>query len=428
MAGMRLGYLALGADDPVQSFIESSFMANLNRSSNVYNGKLYTDQIIGSFSYVLHIGSAAFDYPVSLVFGGYNKGRIIGPMTSFSHEKAVDLLDIGIGVEYGESPFQFDSKQNLLVGDTEIIGKPLKVWIDPTTPYLSLPHNTCEGLANILPINLDHSTRYYHWKTDDPLYKSIVTSPSYLSFTFPPANGASKNVTVKVPFALLNLTLDKPIVDRPTPYFPCNSFTPGEKDNYRLGRAFLQAAFIGRNWANNMTWLGQAPGPGAVGLTGLGDELLDLAADATKLDFYDSEKTNYFNQSWAGHWSVIESAKTTSSNGTDTSSRPKPSDNAGESKGLSTGAKAGIGVGTALAGFLAISAAVLFWRRRSNVDNHQTGNGVLPPEEATQEAYPPPGYFEPSKQGREAQSAVVQEMHTESEVQELPDTSDTRRK
>jgi hypothetical protein len=92
---------------------------------------------------------------------------------------------------------------------------------------------------------------------------------------------------IKVPFSLLNVTLDIPIVEKPTPYIPYHSYTlnPDNKnDRYKLGRAFLQAAYIGRNWASQMTWLGQAPGPGSTG-QGLGDQLTDIADGATTLDY-----------------------------------------------------------------------------------------------------------------------------------------------
>jgi hypothetical protein len=143
------------------------------------------DKTISSYSYGLHIGSAAFEYSGSLVFGGYNKGRVIGPITSmFKDDDKINLLDINIGVEHGESPFDFDSKKNLLIGDTGTVGASQEVKIDPKTPYLSLPDNTCEGLANVLPIKLDQTTKLYHWQTDDPRYKKIVTSPAYMASCF----------------------------------------------------------------------------------------------------------------------------------------------------------------------------------------------------------------------------------------------------
>ena len=67
-----------------------------------------------------------------------------------------------------------------------------------------------------------------------------------------------------MPFALLNLTLEAPLVTEATPYFPCYL-----SDNiYSFGRAFLQAAFVAEDLSTGNgygTWFfAQAPGPGFV--------------------------------------------------------------------------------------------------------------------------------------------------------------------
>lgn len=411
---LTLGYLPLGADAYVQTFQLSGVGDNL--TLNVYNGALRTNGRVGSFSFSLHIGSAAFDYPGSLVFGGYNKGRIIGPLTSWRAPAwdQVDLLDIGIGVEYGASPFNFTKKQNLLVSDTGAIGKKLPVNIDSRTPYLSLPDNTCEGLASLLPVKFDEKTKYYLWQTEDPKYKDIVTSPSYLSFTFPPGPGAAENVTIKVPFALLNLTLDTPIVDKPTQYFPCHAFTPKAGYHHRLGRAFLQAAFWGRNWDQGISWLAQAPGPGANG-EGLGDELKDIPMDATTLVSWGGDGRNYFNQSWASHWYVQKSAETQAP-GVSTS----PAAASGLSTGLNAGAKAGIGIGVAVAVLLMGGVAVLAWRKGTRERGERERQEDLGDGKGELEKWPR------DRPAQELNGVVVvtdapQELNADLEVQEAPD-------
>ncbi|KAF2708821.1 hypothetical protein K504DRAFT_289752 [Pleomassaria siparia CBS 279.74] len=202
VGGVTLGSLALGAEDLSQFFSTSNSKTDEGFTAALFSGKLYKDGEIPSYSYGLHIGSAAFDYPGSLVFGGYNKGRVIAPVTSFADWNAVDLVDIGIGTEDGDSPFNFTTKDKLLSGGQ------VKVNPNPLSPYLPFPRKTCDNLAGVLPISFDSSTRYYLWNTDDPAYEKIVSSPAYLSFTFPPAPGGSDNVVIKVPFALLNLTLE----------------------------------------------------------------------------------------------------------------------------------------------------------------------------------------------------------------------------
>jgi hypothetical protein len=120
--------------------------------------------------------------------------------------------------------------------------------------YMSLePGNNRDKCPRYGGAHTVQPTRYYLWKTNDSAYETIITFPAYQSFTFPPTPRASLNVTIKVPFALLNLTLDMPILERPTPHFSCHAYTPNpdnKNDDYRLGRAFLQAAYLGHNWAS----------------------------------------------------------------------------------------------------------------------------------------------------------------------------------
>jgi hypothetical protein len=348
VGGVVLGHLSLGAEDPSQFFTLSDKDATAGGiEAWTFPGKLYNDSETPSYSYGLHIGSAAFQYPGSLVFGGYNKGRLIGPVTSFEDPYAVDLIDIGVGVEFGASPFNFTETANLL-------SESQKVAPNPLSPYLSLPGETCKTIADLLPVRFDDSLKYYVWNTEDAQFAKVVSSPAYLSFTFPPAPGDVDNVVIKVPFTLLNLTLGPPIVDTPIQYFPCVRYdkTPV------LGRAFLQAAFLGRNWNTKTSWLAQAPGPGDT-KTGLGNQNTDIPDRATSIEAFTG--SSLFNQSWRDHWSIIESSLKP---GGETSDPPTPPPSKNPT-GLSAGAKAGIGTGAGI-GAIALLACLLFlWKKRS---------------------------------------------------------------
>jgi len=347
VGGVPLGTLALGADKTVQEFGQNP--NNVSEKINAYTfaGWLYDNKLTPSYSYGLNIGSAAFNYPGSLVFGGYDKGRVIEPITAFSTERAVQLLDITVGVASGGSPFNFTSKEKLLTTGQ------ISIWPDPLAPYLSLPRQTCDNLASVLPITFDEDLKYYLWDTNDPNFAKIVSSPSYLGFVFPPTAGAADNVVIKVPFALLNLTLEAPITDTPKQYFPC---VPTKFEN-KLGRAFLQAAFIGRNWNTKTSWLAQAPGPGPA-RQGLGEgQHVDIANDATMIKGFEGE--DMFLNSWKGQWSLLESQ-----GGGGNGSQPGGDRNTSASSGISTGAKAGIGAGAAL-GAIALLAGLVFWWKSS---------------------------------------------------------------
>jgi hypothetical protein len=235
---VTLGNLALSADAIAQDFISSRHSATQIITASMFSGQLFASKIIPSYSYSLHIGSAMFNYPGSLVFGGYNKGRVIGPITYFTNESALGLLNISVGVASGNSPFNFTKKDKFLsTGQTTTS-------LNPLSPYIALPRQTCKNLANILPVVFNEILGYYLWNTSNPNFEKVITSAAYLGFSFPRSPDSNKAVVIKVPFALLNLTLDTPITNAPVQYFPC---TPYNTSAPVLGRAFLQAASIRRN-------------------------------------------------------------------------------------------------------------------------------------------------------------------------------------
>ncbi|KAF2138421.1 uncharacterized protein K452DRAFT_311373 [Aplosporella prunicola CBS 121167] len=164
-----LGSLALGNDlDEMQRLTAVGGKDAVDTPTWTFAGGAFHRKIIPSYSYGLHIGSAAFNYAGSLVFGGYDKARVLGPYTTFTDPPT--LLDIGIGVEIGESPFVFNNKSGLLLSKNNRYEQ-ITVIPDPQTPYLSLPTETCEAIIEELPIFYDSNTKYYLWDRNDPRYE-----------------------------------------------------------------------------------------------------------------------------------------------------------------------------------------------------------------------------------------------------------------
>lgn len=137
-----------------------------------------------------------------------------------------------------------------------------------------------------------------------------------------------------------------------TTYFPCYS-----SDSFVLGRAFLQAAFIGTNWQDGTGggywFLAQAPGP-AIGSS------VQQTIEINETSIKASE--NSWEDSWSDFW-VSLSSKSSSSNS---------SSNSSSSSGLSSGAKAGIGVGCAIGGLVLIGlfAWLIKFRRKQRANSH----------------------------------------------------------
>lgn len=355
-----------------------------------FPGALATTDRIPSNSFGLHYGSASLGLNGSLAWGGYDQSRVIGDIGAFSIEDddgqeniIVQILDIHIGVQVGESPFATsdngsdspaaDSYTGLLkVNASYGFHGRQPTNINPVLNYLYMDPETCAAIAQHLPVTLQHYTNLYIWNTSEPSYARIVTSSAYLAFVF--ENGSQGNLTVKIPFQLLNLTLDEPIASPPVQYFPWQPFHANDGSNhYFFGKAFLQAAFLGMNWEQKKFFLAQAPGPGAQP-----PNVQDIAKDDVVIQ---SDPIDGFESSWNKTWTPLLEASSSAGLGNSSSSGPAqaPASQASSKGGLSGGAKAGIAVGAILGGVL-IGAVVLFllcdcrWNRDKNASGltHRT--------------------------------------------------------
>ncbi|KAL8849551.1 MAG: hypothetical protein Q9221_005485 [Calogaya cf. arnoldii] len=366
---LQLGQLALGASNANQSFTQPTGNPLINAS--LVPGYLWDQGTIDTASYGLHIGSAALKLPLSLWFGGYDQSRVIGPVNALpSHNNLldnffIDLLDIGIDVEYGTSPFAHSSKEGLLAEGNASITSSISVDLNPAAPYLHLPQSACAAITKDLPVTYESKYGLYFWDVNNPRYDRIMGSPSYLYFVFRTTNLEIANLTIKVPFQLLNLSLEQPLITRPTTYFPCQP--PQGSSTYSLGRAFLQAAFIGVNWAQGLGhwYLAQAPGP-------------NTAKNAIPTLFANTinGSSAKWSDTWKTHWTALRDDETTVTN--DSSVEPV-------AHKLSKGAYVGIGLGCAAAVGAALLTFIYDKRRR------RRKNACVPPpstfeQNTTQEA------------------------------------------
>ena len=347
---LQVGFLSLGPA------FNQSFQDTLTVNGSLIPGDLVAQNLIPSNSFGLHIGISAVTpkLDLSLWLGGYDAARIVGPVSSQStknNDFAVDLLDIGIGVDQGESPLPYSSQQGLLSdGNSSITSSGIGVTIDPTTPYLYLPNSTCTAIAKDLPVIYNVGKALYIWNITDPQYAKIITSPTFLSFVFREPSG---NITIKAPFQLLNLTLQAPLMSIDTPYFPCQP-TQGSGYSYTLGRAFMQAAFVGVNWATtgeSQWFLAQAPGP-------------NTYTEPQSRTFTNSKPAGYGQEwadSWKGIWTAIPSPTTSSTTMSKTAAAVSTIPSTHHMAG---GAIAGIAIGGAFAVAIVAGICILLFRRK----------------------------------------------------------------
>ncbi|KAI2780594.1 acid protease [Daldinia loculata] len=380
---LTVGCLGIGAPATVNQSFSNDYGPLINAS--LAPGYLWSHNITASNSFGMHIGSANPRMPGSFYFGGYDQNRIVGDVLTYSDDytKDITLKDISIKVIDGSSPWNFESLGGLLAADnSSITSGGVQVSVDGCSPYLSLPKSTCDAIAKNLPVTYNEGLGLYFWKTDEPKYSQIINSASVLEFVFT-GDSNTKNVSISVPFRHLNLTLTAPLIDKPTQYFPCYT---GPARIYTLGRAFLQDAFIGANWGTKSWWLAQAPGPNIPG-----PSVVELAdGDSIKAS------SNDWQESWSGSWTAlkpsdIESSATVSP---PTATNTAAQETAAPAAGLSTGAKAAIGVCVGVAGLALIAALAFFFLRRRKAP---AAEGPAPNATHTAHDNPEQGYYAPVK-------------------------------
>ncbi|GAB7360584.1 hypothetical protein MBLNU230_g0466t2 [Neophaeotheca triangularis] len=379
--------MAVGAFSTFGYFGEQNWTAQGNRtfSGNRTLGNAIRRGYLPSMSCSLTVGSVVHEIPGSLVLGGYDSSRHLTEVIA-SSGNAFDLLDIAINVSSGASALRntgnrpLDGLLHTLDGTRT---DNMTVFPDPAVPYMYLPQATCDAIAAFLPVTYNAAFNLYFWNTSDPTYESIINSPHHLIFTF--ANDrrteeSPTNSTIKVPFALFNMTLTAPLVDEPTPYFPCSPWDQHPNDReYTLGRAFLQAATLTQIWHQRTIFLSQAPGP-------------DFESDQSTVTIKFSDSYTSFNldpdrPTWEDTWrrtlpALPESADTSAQSGDAREEAPGSSEdspNDDEDGGLSTGAIAGVVVAVVVV-VVAIIGIVL-WRLRQRRKAQKSVNNSLPPQD-----------------------------------------------
>ncbi|KAK3321386.1 hypothetical protein B0T19DRAFT_403931 [Cercophora scortea] len=373
-------------------------------SGEIYhNGVLSQLKAAGAITsefFGLHMGSVVVAQRGSLLLGGYEQNRALGPVGVFRNWGGqiamMWLRDVMIGVETGSSPFNVSEVGSIYRGLQSSLAADFNndnggrddgaalVIPSPEVPGIYLPLGTCEAAASYLPVTWDKKIQYYLWDTKNPNYTRIVNSPAYLGFIL--YDTKAKNITIKVPFKLLNLTLERPIVDKPVPYFPCHPYNT--TDGYwALGRAFLQAAFLGVNYEQNLTFLAQAPGPDM-------DQsvIVKVQPNTTTLT---TNSIDTFEKTWRSQWTAPESSST--ADGPRATLNPKinppeatNTNTTTATTGLNAEVKVGIAMGATVGIIIAALAGFSCWRRKRDrkrgenapevVVDGRTGHATMPQE------------------------------------------------
>lgn len=145
---MQIGHLSLGAPEFNESWLH--FPPNPRWNGTILPSALFEQGNAPPSSYGLHIGSEALGISGSLNIGGFDASRALEPVSSQVYaidRLPIDLLDIGIGVAEGASPFNFTSKIGLLAEGNSSLGFSTSVLVEPQVPYIYLPQSSCDTIT-----------------------------------------------------------------------------------------------------------------------------------------------------------------------------------------------------------------------------------------------------------------------------------------
>jgi len=167
----------------------------------------------------------------SLVLGGYDQSKFVATNVTipFGQDTSRDLL---VGIQAITTTVS--SSALTTSSDT------LYAFIDSTIPHLWLPISVCQAFERAFGLIYDNATELY--LLSSTLHSSLQAMNANVTFSLGPSSTGGPNVDITLPYAAFDLQVSWPITDSPTYYFPLKRAT--DPSQYRLGRAFLQEAYI----------------------------------------------------------------------------------------------------------------------------------------------------------------------------------------
>lgn len=174
----------------------------------------------------------------SLVLGGYNAIRFQPNNVTFNLgteqykeiKAPLTSLTLSMTKESGIKPIN------------NILDKPINVSINSITSYIWLPKTACEKIEKAFNLTWNEAEQFY--LLDDVTYQNLKkASPT---FTFTLSNGTG-DVHINIPYEALDLDIALPVLkmvpqNQTVKYLPIKR--SWKEDQYTLGRAFLQEAYL----------------------------------------------------------------------------------------------------------------------------------------------------------------------------------------
>ena len=234
-----------------------------------------------------------------------------------------------------------DNSDSLVPPDDEYYFK-----IDSSTPFFWFPENMCESFAKSFGLEYDEKLDLYlygtNW-TDDSRFDYLVDKNLILTFTLSDYPGSDLSVEIQLPISAFDHKLTYPynyphgpkLGDRGVRYFPMRK--ANDSKQYTIGRAFLQEAYLIVDYERHNFSVSQAKfEPDAMS----NKDLVSILP---------------------GTWIPPE---------------PPESPEVPRTSSMSTGTKAGIGIGASMVALVIAFSILLYCRRRKRdeMDDDEYGN------------------------------------------------------
>ncbi|KAK4199485.1 aspartic peptidase domain-containing protein [Triangularia verruculosa] len=203
-----------------------------NTSSPSFLTTLKDKRMIPSFSYSYTAGARYRLKQVygQLVFSGYDTSRFRENSVSFSLAEDItrDLVVVVQSISYSGS------------NSATLLSDPVEMFIDSTDPNIWLPDEACRAFEEAFGLRLDQESGLY--LVNETHRNRLLDSDAQVSFRLSDVRSGGDTVTIVLPYAAFDLTVEAPLVANSSHYFPLRR--ANSSSQYTLGRTFLQEAYL----------------------------------------------------------------------------------------------------------------------------------------------------------------------------------------
>ncbi len=209
---------------------------------------------IPSASWAYTAGSYYHQPPVlgSLVLGGFDAARFVPNNVSFAFgdDIARQLL---VALQAISSAGAFKSRPLLPDG--------VYATVNSLEPHLWLPRWACDVFVDVFQLRWESIVGRY--LIGDDVHAELLKRRPNITFRLAPSlsdSGSSRTVSIVVPYTSFALYMARPLLNESKRYFPLRRAS--NRDQYTLGRAFLQHAYVIADYDRSRFSVSQAILPG----------------------------------------------------------------------------------------------------------------------------------------------------------------------